>query len=80
MILFPIAYHGTKGMLSVSDGTATSLNKNVYARAMEELGYPVTDCNGKSQIGICILYAFLLKNLIAKWDFSIFFSFDINGK
>jgi hypothetical protein len=46
-----IAYHGTGGYLSVSDGTATPLNKNVYARAMEELGHSVTDCNGKSQIG-----------------------------
>ncbi|XP_056016168.1 glucose dehydrogenase [FAD, quinone]-like [Ostrea edulis] len=46
-------YHGKGGYLSVSDGTATPLNKNVYARAMEELGYPTTDCNGKSQIGYC---------------------------
>jgi hypothetical protein len=44
-------YHGKGGYLSVSDGTATPLNKNVYARAMEELGHPITDCNGKSQIG-----------------------------
>ncbi|XP_048768064.2 glucose dehydrogenase [FAD, quinone]-like isoform X2 [Ostrea edulis] len=47
------AYHGRRGYLSVSDGTATPLNKKVYARAMEELGYPSTDCNGKSQIGYC---------------------------
>ncbi|XP_056016593.1 glucose dehydrogenase [FAD, quinone]-like [Ostrea edulis] len=47
------AYHGKGGYLSVSDGTATPLNKNVYARAMEELGHPITDCNGKSQIGYC---------------------------
>ncbi|XP_056016160.1 alcohol dehydrogenase [acceptor]-like [Ostrea edulis] len=46
-------YHGKGGYLSFSDGTATPLNKNVYARAMEELGYPITDCNGKSQIGYC---------------------------
>jgi hypothetical protein len=68
IISFQIAYHGTNGVLSVSDGTATSLNKNVFARAMEELGYPLTDCNGKSQIGLYIMYAFLLTNLIAKWD------------
>ncbi|XP_048768060.1 glucose dehydrogenase [FAD, quinone]-like [Ostrea edulis] len=46
-------YHGKGGYLSVSDGTTTPLNKKVYARAMEELGYPITDCNGKSQIGYC---------------------------
>ncbi|XP_048768069.2 glucose dehydrogenase [FAD, quinone]-like [Ostrea edulis] len=46
-------YHGKGGYLSVSDGTATPLNKKIYARAMEELGYPITDCNGKSQIGYC---------------------------
>ncbi|XP_048768066.2 alcohol dehydrogenase [acceptor]-like isoform X2 [Ostrea edulis] len=40
------AYHGKGGCLSVSDGTATPLNKKVYARAMEELGYPTIDCNG----------------------------------
>lgn len=46
-------YHGREGYLSVSDGSATPLNKEVYARAMEELGYPSIDCNGKSQIGKC---------------------------
>ncbi|XP_019924634.3 glucose dehydrogenase [FAD, quinone] isoform X3 [Magallana gigas] len=46
-------YHGREGYLSVSDGTATPLNKEVYARAMEELGYSTVDCNGKSQIGYC---------------------------
>lgn len=46
-------YHGREGYLSVSDGTATPLNKEVYARAMEELGYSTVDCNGKSQIGKC---------------------------
>lgn len=46
-------YHGREGYLSVSDGTATPLNKEVYARAMEELGYPTIDCNGRSQIGLC---------------------------
>jgi hypothetical protein len=44
-------YHGKGGYLSVSDGIVTPLNKNVYARAMEELGFSITDCNGKSQIG-----------------------------
>ncbi|XP_048768061.2 alcohol dehydrogenase [acceptor]-like [Ostrea edulis] len=46
-------YHGKGGYLSISDGTATPLNEKVYARAMAELGYPTTDCNGKSQIGYC---------------------------
>lgn len=49
-------YHGREGYLSVSDGTATPLNKEVYARAMEELGYSTVDCNGKSQIGKCYKY------------------------
>ncbi|XP_061176435.1 glucose dehydrogenase [FAD, quinone]-like [Saccostrea echinata] len=47
------AYHGRGGYLSVSDATATTLGRNVYARAMEELGHTITDCNGKSQIGYC---------------------------
>lgn len=54
--LFMIDYHGKEGYLSVSDGTATPLNKEVYARAMEEIGYPTVDCNGKSQIGKCYMY------------------------
>ncbi|XP_062566969.1 glucose dehydrogenase [FAD, quinone]-like [Saccostrea cucullata] len=45
-------YHGKGGYLSVSDGTVTQLS-NVYSKAFEELGYPITDCNGKSQIGYC---------------------------
>ncbi|XP_061176434.1 glucose dehydrogenase [FAD, quinone]-like [Saccostrea echinata] len=45
-------YHGKGGYLSVSDGTATQLS-TVYSKAMEELGYRITDCNGKSQIGYC---------------------------
>lgn len=51
-----IDYHGIGGYLSISDGTATPLSKKVYARAMEELGHPTTDCNGKSQIGKFDLY------------------------
>ncbi|XP_062603385.1 alcohol dehydrogenase [acceptor]-like isoform X1 [Saccostrea cucullata] len=46
------AYHGIGGPLPVSDGTATPLS-NVYRQAMEELGYSVTDCNGKTQTGFC---------------------------
>ncbi|XP_061193560.1 L-sorbose 1-dehydrogenase-like [Saccostrea echinata] len=45
-------YHGKGGPLAVSDGTATPLN-DVYRRGIEELGYSVVDCNGKSQIGYC---------------------------
>ncbi|XP_061176433.1 glucose dehydrogenase [FAD, quinone]-like [Saccostrea echinata] len=45
-------YHGKGGYLTISDGSATPLN-NVYSRAMQELGHPITDCNGKSQIGYC---------------------------
>ncbi|XP_061179543.1 glucose dehydrogenase [FAD, quinone]-like [Saccostrea echinata] len=43
-------YHGKGGYLTVSDGSATPLIA-VYEKAMRELGYPVTDCNGKSQTG-----------------------------
>lgn len=46
-----VAYHGKGGLLTVSDGTATPLN-DVYRRAMEELGFPVVDCNGKTQTGL----------------------------
>eukprot|EP00105_Crassostrea_gigas_P022108 XP_011441494.1 PREDICTED: glucose dehydrogenase [FAD, quinone]-like [Crassostrea gigas] len=46
-------YHGKGGYLTVSDGTSTSLNKNVYEAGMEEIGLSITDCNGKSQIGYC---------------------------
>ncbi|XP_062603388.1 glucose dehydrogenase [FAD, quinone]-like [Saccostrea cucullata] len=46
------AYHGTGGPLPVSDGTVTPLS-DVYRQAMEELGYSVTDCNGKTQTGFC---------------------------
>nr|XP_022334600.1 uncharacterized protein LOC111131397 [Crassostrea virginica]XP_022334601.1 uncharacterized protein LOC111131397 [Crassostrea virginica]XP_022334602.1 uncharacterized protein LOC111131397 [Crassostrea virginica]XP_022334603.1 uncharacterized protein LOC111131397 [Crassostrea virginica]XP_022334604.1 uncharacterized protein LOC111131397 [Crassostrea virginica]XP_022334605.1 uncharacterized protein LOC111131397 [Crassostrea virginica] len=44
-------YHGRGGYLSISDGTATTLNRDVYAPAMQELGYDIVDINGKTQIG-----------------------------
>lgn len=37
--------------MSISDGTATTLNRDVYAPAMQELGYDIVDINGKTQIG-----------------------------
>lgn len=46
-------YHGKGGYLPVSDGTSTPLNKKVYEPGMEEIGLPITDCNGESQIGYC---------------------------
>lgn len=48
-------YHGKGGYLSVSDGTSTPLSVNAYAPAMKEIGLPLTDCNGKSQIGTLLL-------------------------
>ncbi|XP_061180755.1 glucose dehydrogenase [FAD, quinone]-like [Saccostrea echinata] len=48
------SYHGMGGPLTVSEGTATNLSDKVYRRAMEEMGYQVVDCNGKTQIGYCI--------------------------
>ncbi|XP_062620128.1 glucose dehydrogenase [FAD, quinone]-like, partial [Saccostrea cucullata] len=41
-------YHGKGGYLTVTDGSTTPL-VDVFERAMRELGYPLTDCNGKSQ-------------------------------
>ena len=37
--------------MSINDGTATPLNQDVYAPAMQELGYEILDINGKTQIG-----------------------------
>lgn len=46
------AYHGKGGPLPVKDGTSTPLAE-IYRQAMKELGYPVTDCNGRTQTGYC---------------------------
>ncbi|XP_062616582.1 glucose dehydrogenase [FAD, quinone]-like [Saccostrea cucullata] len=46
-------YHGIGGPLTINKGTATCLSDNVYRRGMEEIGYRVVDCNGRTQIGYC---------------------------
>lgn len=45
-----LGYHGKGGPLPVKDGTSTPLAE-IYRQAMKELGYPVTDCNGRTQTG-----------------------------
>lgn len=48
--LFTAAYHGSGGPLQVKDGRVTPLAE-VYRKALEEVGYSITDCNGQTQTG-----------------------------
>ncbi|KAK3580270.1 hypothetical protein CHS0354_023507 [Potamilus streckersoni] len=49
-------YHSTGGLLSVSDTSVVEPKlSEAFLEAGKELGYNTTDCNGKADIGFCLM-------------------------
>lgn len=55
-------YHSKNGSLYVSDIPYRSEIVDAYIKAAQESGYPYVDYNGKTQIGVCIIYTRCVKN------------------